>query len=139
LAQGMHTIVAAYSGAPGYGPSVSPPLSQQVGATGRLTTTSLMSSQSPGSTNTPITFTGTVAPAFGPGTPTGTVTFTDTFNGVTTTLGTAPVNPATGQAMLTTSFPCSQEGNHTITAMYSGDAAFNGSASPPLVEQLFCD
>ncbi|HEX4144305.1 MAG TPA: choice-of-anchor D domain-containing protein [Pirellulales bacterium] len=61
------------------------------------------------------------------GTPTGTVTFEDTVNGTTTTLGTAPL--ASGSATLTIlSLPA---GSNSVTAVYSGDATFNGSNSAP--------
>src|SRR5262249_10107459 len=59
-----------------------------------------------------------VAPA---GVPTGTVTFLDG----TTVLGTAQVNAA-GQAMLPVSLGV---GNHQLTAVYGGAAAFAGSTS----------
>src|SRR5262249_40064626 len=55
------------------------------------------------------------------GTPTGTVTFKDG----NVVLGTVPITP-TGVAKLTTSFATA--GGHVITAVYSGDANFVGSA-----------
>ncbi|MGA5821110.1 Ig-like domain repeat protein [Kitasatospora sp. NPDC094028] len=57
------------------------------------------------------------------GTPTGTVSF---FDG-TTLLGTATLDP-TGAATFTTS--ALSVGSHPLTAVYSGDASFNGSSSP---------
>jgi hypothetical protein len=51
---------------------------------------------------------------------TGTVTFTDTYQGVTTILGTATVS-ANGQAILTLAVAL-ESGDHAITASYSGDA-----------------
>src|SRR5262249_51856671 len=67
-----------------------------------------------------------VAP--GAGTPTGTVTFQDGA----TVLGTVAVGTG-GAATFTTSFAAA--GGHAITAVYSGDAAFVGSAQA-LTEQV---
>lgn len=47
----------------------------------------------------------------------GSVTFSDTFNGVTTTLGTAPLDANTA-TLSTATLPA---GTHTITASYAGD------------------
>ncbi|MGP0063297.1 MAG: beta strand repeat-containing protein [Isosphaeraceae bacterium] len=70
------------------------------------------------------TFTAQVAPVSpGAGQPTGTVTFL--VNG--TPIGTAALNPTTGQASFSTS--TLGLGSHTITATYSGDSDFNPSSS----------
>src|SRR5262249_2376925 len=58
----------------------------------------------------------------GMGVPTGTVTFMDG----NVVLGTAPVNPFNGTAAFRTSFAAA--GGHAITAVYSGDPNFMGSA-----------
>ncbi|HEX3121610.1 MAG TPA: Ig-like domain-containing protein, partial [Candidatus Acidoferrum sp.] len=77
----------------------------------------------------PVTFAATVTNGGGSGTPTGTVTFTDTVSNVvsgslnttTTTLGTATLN-ASGIATLT---PVTlTTGNHFITANYAGNGTF---------------
>jgi hypothetical protein len=74
-----------------------------------------------------VTFTARiVAMPPGAGLPTGTVTFKDTFQGVTTTLGTGSLN-ATGRATFSTSTLLT--GNHAITAIYGGDKRFNTSTS----------
>jgi large repetitive protein len=64
------------------------------------------------------------------GTPTGTVTFTDTFQGTTNPLGTAQTLNSSGNASLLLSTLA--VGTHVITANYSGDTYYNASASNPL-------
>jgi len=80
---------------------------------------SLVSSQNPSAVGQLVTFTATITGS--PGTPTGTVTFTDGA----TTLGTVPL--AGGNASLTTS--SLSAGTHTITATYGGDANFAASSA----------
>jgi autotransporter-associated beta strand protein len=81
------------------------------------TSTTVVSSVNPSMFGQPVTFTATVTPLSGGGTPTGTVTFT---NGGTV-LGSMPLN-ANGQAAITSStLPL---GNNTIIASYGGDSTF---------------
>jgi hypothetical protein len=89
-----------------------------VGAKSNSSTT-LVSSQNPSVAGQSVTFTATVTGS--PGTPTGTVTFTDGA----TTLGTIPLTGAI--ASLTTSSLTA--GTHTIAATYGGDAAFLASSA----------
>jgi hypothetical protein len=63
---------------------------------------------------------------------TGTVTFTDVFNGVTTTLGTATVTNGVATLLL----PTVAVGVHNYSASYSGDATNFSSNSYPLVSQV---
>jgi len=90
------------------------------------TTVVLTSSCNPSLHLLPVTFTATVGTAEpGAGTPTGTVTFKDG----TTTLGTATLDSA-GKATYRT--PCLRSlrlGDHSITAVYNGDASFDTSTS----------
>jgi hypothetical protein len=97
----------------------SPPALAAVG-----TTTTVMSSQNPSVFGQPVTFTATVTPVSGTGTPSGTVTFLDAG---TTQLGTATLN-GSRQATFTTSTLA--VGSHTITADYGGDSNFNASNGP---------
>lgn len=77
-----------------------------------------------------MTFSVTVrAVAPGSGIPTGTVTFTDGA----VVLGTGSLN-ATGQATFTTS--ALSLGGHDITATYSGDTNFYGSASATFTQTV---
>ena len=93
----------------------------------RPTTTSLLSSLNPSVFGQSVTFTATVAPTTGVGTPTGTVTF---FDGATP-LG-APVALAGGTAAFTTSTLAA--GSHPITATYNGDPNFDASTSSLLTQ-----
>jgi Bacterial Ig-like domain (group 3) len=98
------------------------------------TRTVITSSANPSTEHAPVTFTATVQSlAPGVGVPTGTVTFTDTFNGKTKTLGTAPVG-ALGKATFSTS--SLESGNHAIIAVYSGNSDFNGSTSQQFGETI---
>jgi len=120
LAVGTHTITAAYNGDTGHFSSVSAALKQVVN---EPTSTKLASSANPSSLNQSITFTATVR-ATGGVAPDGTVTFMDGAN----VLGTVTLS-GTGTATYTTSTLA--EGLHSITAVYSGDAAnyIEGSTS----------
>jgi hypothetical protein len=60
-----------------------------------------------------------------PPTATGTVTFTDTFHGRTTTLGTAPVGPG-GVAVILP--PVLADGTHVITATFTDAKSFASSS-----------
>jgi len=94
------------------------------------TSTTVTSSQDPSIYGQSVTFTATVgAVAPGSGIPTGTVTF---YDGATV-LGTSNVD-SSGQANFTTS--ALFIGTHSITATYNGDANYNGSTSPPLIQTV---
>jgi hypothetical protein len=76
-----------------------------------------------------VTFSGTVtAVAPGAGTPTGTLAFKDGA----TTLGTGTL--VNGSASFSTA--TLSAGTHSITAVYAGDASFNGSTSAVLVQTV---
>jgi hypothetical protein len=115
---GGHAITASYSGDANFAGS-SQALTEQVNApTAATTTTTLSASAATAVFGQAETLTATVtSPA---GVPTGTVTF---FDG-TTVLGTAQLNA--GQAVLPVSLGV---GNHQLTAVYGGAAAFAGSTS----------
>jgi hypothetical protein len=93
-----------------------------------LSATTLISSLNPSALGQAVTFTATVQPATGSGTPTGTVTFND---------GAIVLGPGTlngGTATLTTSGLGA--GVHSITAIYGGDASFASSTSPVLMQTV---
>jgi hypothetical protein len=92
------------------------------------TAVSLVSSLNPSALSQAVTFTATVRPATGSGTPTGTVTFNDGA----TTLGTGTLS--SGIAAFTISGLAG--GAHSITAIYSGDANFAGSTSPVVTQTV---
>src|SRR5437660_10662828 len=93
-----------------------------------LSATTLISSLNPSALGQAVTFTATVKPATGSGTPTGTVTLND---------GATVLGPGTlsgGTATLTTSGLAG--GVHSITAVYGGDASFASSTSPVLMQTV---
>ena len=90
------------------------------------TTTTVVVSSSSNNTSTYmqlVTFTATVLPQYS-GTPTGIVTFQDTVNGVTSTLGTASLSAVNGATFSTTTLQDTHP--NSITAVYSGDSNGNG-------------
>jgi hypothetical protein len=115
---GGHAITASYSGDANFAAS-SQSLTEQVNApAAAATTTTLQTSIATAVFGQAELLTATVtSPA---GVPTGTVTFLDG----TTVLGTAQLNA--GQAVLPVSLGV---GNHQLTAVYEGTAAFAGSTS----------
>lgn len=127
LALGAHSIVATYAGdTDDAGSSGSLALSVVQAAT----KTTLATSGTPALVLSSVTFTATVA-SVGGGVPTGTVTFTDTFNGTTITLPCAGALTAGTATCVTSSLAA---GTHTITATYSGDT--NDLASSGSITQV---
>jgi hypothetical protein len=118
LSAGDHGITALYNGDAANAGSSSNVVTQTVQPF--TTTTYLGSSADPAAAGQPVTFTATVSSGGG-GTPTGTVAFYDG----TTLL--AVVNVVNGTATFITS--SLSLGDHYITAVYSGDADFDGSTS----------
>jgi len=114
---GRNSIVALYSGDPIYQPSRSVPLKQQV--TKSPTTTTLTSSPNPSQEGQSVTFTATVIGQYG-GTPSGSIKLKD--NG--TEIADVPLSDgvATYQTSTLT------KGKHHMTAVYGGDADFQGSS-----------
>ena len=90
------------------------------------TTTTLGTSNASVNVGTTVTFTATVAPTTGGGTPTGTVTFVDG----STTLG--PGTLSGGVATYMTSSLAA--GSHSIVAQYGGDTTYASSNSGSLTE-----
>jgi RHS repeat-associated protein len=128
LPVGSHTITAQYAGDTNFAGSTSSGLTQTVNQ--GATSTALSSSLDPSNFSAAVTFTATVS-AVSPaaGTATGTVTFRDG----TATLGTAALN-SSGQASF--SISTLSIANHTITAVYGGDANFTSSTSPALTQTV---
>ena len=128
LTGGSHTLVAIYNGTAAFNGSVSSILllkvTQATTATALTVTPPYTNPYSALSGNT-VTFTAAVGFA-GVGIPTGTVTFTSG----STTLGTAPLEPAAGGLFEATFSTTSLvAGNYTVVATYSGDPNYIGSAS----------
>jgi hypothetical protein len=70
-----------------------------------------------------------VAGASQHGTPTGTLTFSDTFSGGTSTLLSVPLNSKGNAVAQETHLAL---GNHTLNVSYSGDASFSASVAGPV-------
>src|SRR5262249_43127204 len=118
LAVGVHQITAVYAGNNNFnGDSTNAPLVQRV--TQDNSVTIMSSSANPSPFGSAVTFYAAAsAQAPGSGIPTGTITFKEG----NTTLGTGTLD-ATGNTSYTTSGL--SKGNHSITAVYSGDGNFN--------------
>jgi YVTN family beta-propeller protein len=97
------------------------------------TTTTVTSSVNPSAFGQQVSFTATVTPTQSSAlTPTGNVTFSDTYNGTTVSLGT--VSLSSGIVTFSTSSLMPSAAGHSITASYSGDNNFGSSTSVALTE-----
>ena len=127
LPRGANSITATYSGDSHYSASVSVPATEQVGPVSGKIATSVALVASPGTTlaGEPVWLTATVTPEqWTFGNPTGNVTFTSGGVTINATLLNGP--SAAWVTVMTTALP---QGNHTITATYSGDASYAGSTA----------
>lgn len=99
---------------------------QALGLNGAIMT--LTSSQNPSAYGQTVNLNVTVAqdPSSTEGTPTGTVAYTDKFQGTTTTLGTEQLN---GSGNATLPISTLAVGTHVITANYGGDTYYSASSS----------
>jgi large repetitive protein len=124
LRGGTSTITATYNGSPNFSGSSSPSaLSQTVNAAG--TSTNVAASPNPAAVGQMVTLTASVANTSDTGAiPTGTVTFKDVVNGVTTTLGTRSLVDSI--ATFTTSSLTS--GSHLIEAFFNLNTDFLASS-----------
>jgi hypothetical protein len=127
LRVGTHLLTVTYNGDSNFLSSTSTPYALVVNPAS--TTTTLTSSSPTIAFGQPLTLSINVAVVPpGGGTPTGTVTVADTFQGVTTVL-------TSGQLGTTLpSFPPLAVGTHILTVIYSGDSNFLGSMSVPFTE-----
>ncbi len=102
---------------------------EALGLNGAIVT--LTSSQNPSAYGQAVTLNVTVKqdPNSTQGTPTGTVTYSDTFQGATTTLGTQTLDGSGNAGLQVSSLAV---GTHLITANYGGDTYYSASASNPL-------
>jgi hypothetical protein len=130
LILGTNSITAVYGGDNTFAGSTSPALQQIVTVLPPLlTSVMLQSSLNPSELGQNVTFTATVTPKSGHGTPTGTVQFIDGA----TILGTSTLDR---RAMAGYSTAALSLGNHSLTAMYSGDTQFVSSTSPALIQKI---
>ncbi len=142
----FYSLWAHYSGDGTYAPSSSVGINVTVNPEPSTTTLSLQANSlstgnllsSPYAFGSLVFVQGNIAGKSGQGIPTGTVTFTDTFGPLPTT--NAQINPpvavvnnpplnSQGNTSIGDGIISFDAGNHTISAVYSGDASFNGSSS----------
>jgi uncharacterized repeat protein (TIGR01451 family) len=128
-ATSMDSGIALQWNAASLSPSASWTVAMREYFTFRPTTTTLSSSPNPSTPGQDVTFTATVAPTSGSGTPTGSVNF---YEGETL-LGSGPLN-ASGVATYVTSSLAA--GEHTIKAIYGGDTVFDDSTSADLTHTV---
>jgi large repetitive protein len=125
LPVGSHAVTVSYSGDTDYaGSSGSLAGGQTVNPA--PTTTSLASSSDPSGYSSPVTFTATVTPVDGGGT---VAFYADASATPVSGCGTVPLIQVTGgtwTAMCTTA--ALPAGSHTVSASYSGDSSYVGSA-----------
>jgi hypothetical protein len=118
LPVGSYTAVATYVGDTNYATSTASLAAVQV-VNQVGTSTAAVATPNPGIAGKPVAIAATVAPATGTVAPTGTVTFADTFNGTTTTLGAGSITLSGGKAAVN---PTLAAGTHSILVSYSGDS-----------------
>ena len=125
LSVGSHTLTAKYSGDSNFAASTSTPVTETVNQAATIATVS--SSATPSAYNQSVTFSASVAPAYG-GSATGTFTFLDGA----TSFGTASVSNNSAQITISTL----SVGTHSVTVKYSGDSNFTGSTSAVLSQTV---
>ncbi len=121
MTAGSHSVIATYNGDGNYTGSNGSTTQTVNQAT---TTTALNSSQNPSAFNQAVTFTAMITGQFG-GTPTGTVTFTDSSNSNTVLCDKAALDN-TGKAVCPNISNLAL-GDHVIVATYNGDSNFTTS------------
>lgn len=133
LPGGSYAVTASYGGDATFGASTSAGVTVTVASEASSTTFSTLNGGL-----TPVRSTtysdffflqAAVAGASNHGSATGTVAFSDTFNGSTATLMTVPLSIQGSALVQETSLAV---GTHTLTASYSGDPSFQPSASVPI-------
>ncbi|WP_283498256.1 Ig-like domain repeat protein [Cryobacterium sp. PH29-G1] len=130
LAVGAHVVSASYGGDAAYLGSVAPGITQTIGGVLRPTTTTVTSNRVPSTFGQTVTFTATVRPVTGTGTPTGSVQFN--IDGVNV-VGVQTLN-AQGRATYATA--ALSGGTHAVIATYRGSAIFAGGGSAPLNQDV---
>ncbi len=129
LAVGGHVVGAGYTGDAAFNPSSSATFTQSVGPALRATTTVVTSNRVPSAAlGQRVTFTATVRPVAGTGTPSGTVQFN--IDGVNA----GGVLTLNAQGRATYSTAALTAGSHNVIATYSGSTIFGGGSSATFVQ-----
>jgi hypothetical protein len=144
LTGGTYQVTARYGGDGTFAPSVSSPVTVTVGKASSATIASVLVSLGGGnfanftSGAAPVTLflksliSPTVIANNSPLTPTGTVNFVDTVNGVATTVASNVLISQAAEAFTASGISTFGPGSHSIVANYSGDASFTASSSTPV-------
>jgi hypothetical protein len=137
LPGGAYSVTASYGGDGTFGASLSAGVPIKINPEASNTTFSAFLSGQAGNPSSQVntTYGGflqlqvNVAGASQQGTPTGTLTFSDTFNGNTSTLLSVSLNSQGNAQVQETQLAL---GNHTLNVSYSGDASFTASSAGPV-------
>jgi large repetitive protein len=137
LPGGTYSVTASYGGDGTFGASISTGVPININPEASSTTFSAFVSGQAGNPSSQVNTTYgnfldlqvSVVAASKQGTPTGTLTFSDTFNGNTSTLLSVSLN-SQGNALVTETQLAL--GNHTLNVSYSGDASFTASSAGPI-------
>lgn len=137
LPGGMYSVTASYGGDATFGGSISTAVPITINPEASSTAFSAFLAGQAGKPSSPVntTYGGfldlevSVAGASQHGTPTGTLTFSDAFNGKTSTLLSVSLNSQGNALVQETKLAL---GNHTLNVSYSGDASFSASSAGPI-------
>jgi hypothetical protein len=137
LPGGTYSVTASYGGDAMFGGSISKGVPITINPETTSTAFSAFLAGQAGKQSSPVktTYGGfldlevSVAGASQYGTPTGTVTFSDTFNGNTSTLLGVSLNSQGNALVQETKLVL---GDHTLNVSYSGDASFSASSAGPI-------
>lgn len=137
LPGGTYPVTASYGGDATFSASVSTGVPITISPEASSTTFSAFLAGQSGTQSSPVNTTYgnfldlqvSVAGASQHGIPTGTLTFSDTFNGNTSTLLSVSLN-SQGKALVSETMLAL--GNHSLSVSYSGDASFSASSAGPV-------
>ena len=127
LPGGSYTATAVYGGDGTFGSSISAGVPVTVNP--EPSTLGFSTSASSTTYSAFLNLQASVAGVSKQGTATGTLTFSDAFNGTTATLATVPLNSQGNLSLAETSLA---PGTHSLTGSYSGDPSFHASSAGPL-------
>ncbi len=133
LPGGSYSLKASYGGDGIFGASDSNGVPVTVNPEASVLTLTTLDGDFSASTSTSYSnyfyFSVSAAGVSGQGIATGTVSFSDTLNGTTTSLPATRLNSQGNAFIPETSLAV---GSHTLTATYSGDPSFTGNTAPPV-------